>query len=47
MAEFKLSRIRFNWKGPWTGGNDYILDDMVEYNGFTYVAQGPYSWNFL
>ena len=38
MAEFKLSRIRFNWKGPWTGGNDYIVDDMVEYNGFTYVA---------
>ena len=38
MAEFKLSRIRFNWKGTWTGGNDYIVDDMVEYNGFTYVA---------
>ena len=38
MAEFKLSRIRFNWKGPWTGGNDYIVDDMIEYNGFTYVA---------
>ena len=38
MAEFKLSRIRFNWKGPWIGGNDYIVDDMVEYNGYTYVA---------
>lgn len=38
MAEFKLSRIRFNWKGTWTGGSDYIVDDMVEYNGFTYVA---------
>ena len=38
MADFKLSRIRFNWKGPWTGGNDYIVDDMIEYNGFTYVC---------
>ena len=38
MAEFKLSRIRFNWKGTWTGGSDYIVDDMIEYQGFTYVA---------
>ena len=38
MAEFKLSRIRFNWKGAWAGGSDYIVDDMIEYQGFTYVA---------
>ena len=38
MAEFKLSRIRFNWKGEWTGGTDYIVDDMINYNGYTYVA---------
>ncbi len=38
MAEFKLSRIRFNWKGEWSGGNDYIIDDMVSYKGFTYVC---------
>ncbi|MBG11465.1 MAG: hypothetical protein CMD92_09945 [Gammaproteobacteria bacterium] len=38
MAEFKLSRIRFNWKGSWSGGSDYIVDDMIEYQGFTYVA---------
>ena len=37
MAEFKLSRIRFNWKGEWTGGTDYIVDDMINYNGYTYV----------
>jgi len=38
MAEFKLSRIRFNWKGEWTGGVDYIADDMISYKGATYVA---------
>ena len=37
MADFKLSRVRFNWKGAWSGGADYI-DDMIEYNGYTYVA---------
>ena len=38
MSEFKLSRIRFNWKSSWSGGTDYVVDDMIEYNGFTYVA---------
>ena len=38
MADFKLSRVRFNWKGSWTGGGNYIVDDMIEYNGYTYVA---------
>ena len=38
MADFKLSRIRFNWKGEWAGGTDYIVDDMISYKGFTYVA---------
>lgn len=38
MAEFKLSRIRFNWKGAWSGGADYIVDDMIEHKGYTYVA---------
>jgi len=38
MADFKLSRVRFNWKGAWSGGADYIVDDMIEYNGYTYVA---------
>ena len=35
MADFKLSRVRFNWKGAWSGGADYIVDDMIEYNGYT------------
>ena len=43
MAEFKLSRIRFNWKGEWAGGTDYIVDDMISYKGSTYVALRTHS----
>ena len=39
MAEFQLNRIRFTWKGPWVSGSDYVVDDMVEYEGKTYVAK--------
>ena len=38
MAEFQLNRIRFTWKGSWTSGSDYVVDDMIEYEGKTYVA---------
>lgn len=43
MAEFKLSRIRFNWKGEWAGGTDYIVDDMISYKGSTYVCLRTHS----
>jgi hypothetical protein len=39
MAEFQLNRIRFTWKGPWVSGTDYVVDDMIEYEGKTYVAK--------
>jgi hypothetical protein len=39
MAEFQLNKIRFTWKGPWVSGSDYVVDDMVEYEGKTYVAK--------
>jgi len=39
MAEFKLNRIRFTWKGPWVAGYDYNIDDIIEQNGKTYVAK--------
>ena len=38
MADFKLSRVRFNWKGAWFVEAQIIIDDMIEYNGYTYVA---------
>ncbi len=38
MAEFKLGRIRFIWKGDWVTGTTYIKDDIVKYGGKTYVC---------
>lgn len=38
MAEFKLGRIRFIWKGDWTSSNQYYVDDVVRHGGNTYVA---------
>jgi len=38
MAEFKLGRIRFIWKGTWTTGTQYVRDDIVSYGGKTFIA---------
>ena len=38
MAEFKLGRIRFVWKGSWTTGTTYYKDDIVRNGGNTYVC---------
>tara|TARA_B100000212_G_scaffold105212_2_gene77926 strand:+ start:5050 stop:11670 length:6621 start_codon:yes stop_codon:yes gene_type:complete len=38
MAEFKLDRIRFRWKGAWSSGTAYIKDDIVSYGGKVYVC---------
>ena len=38
MAEFKLGRIRFVWKGDWTTANVYYQDDVVAFGGKTYIC---------
>jgi len=38
MAEFSLDRFKYNWKGDWTAGTDYIRDDIVRINGKSYVC---------
>ena len=43
MAEFKLNRIRFTWKGDWSAVTTalptvYIKDDIVRYSGKSYVC---------
>ena len=38
MAEFKLGRIRFVWKGGWTTASTYYKDDVVEYGGKLYIC---------
>jgi len=38
MAEFKLGRIRFVWQGLWTTGTPYIVDDVVNRGGKSYIC---------
>jgi hypothetical protein len=43
MAEFKLGRIRFVWKGDWTASTTYYKDDVVRYGGKTFICQVGHS----
>jgi hypothetical protein len=38
MAEFKLDRLRFTWKGDWATDIDYTKDDIVRYESKSYVC---------
>jgi hypothetical protein len=38
MAEFKLGRIRFIWKGAWASSTTYLKDDIIRNGGKTYVC---------
>lgn len=38
MAEFKLSRFRYTWKGQWSANARYNPDDVVSYGGKVYVS---------
>ena len=38
MAEFKLGRIRFVWKGNWTAATTYYIDDVIRYGARTYIC---------
>jgi len=43
MAEFKLGRIRFIWKGTWTLSTTYYIDDIVRNGGNTYICVKGHS----
>ena len=38
MADFRLGRLKFKWRGDWTGSTAYVIDDIVKYGGNTYVC---------
>ena len=38
MAEFKLGRIRFVWKGDWATSTTYYKDDVVALGGKIYIC---------
>jgi hypothetical protein len=37
MAEFKISRLRYKWRGNWTTAS-YNKDDVVRYGGSSWVC---------
>ena len=39
MAEFKLGRIRFVWKGAWAPTTTYYKDDVIRFGGKVYLCQ--------
>ena len=38
MATVNLGNIKFNWKGTYNAGTTYAIDDVVSYNGSSYVC---------
>ena len=42
-SEFKIGRLRFNWKGSWNPTTVYSRDDVIGYQGKTYVCLLPHT----
>jgi hypothetical protein len=42
-SEFKIGRLRFNWKGSWNPSTVYSRDDVIGYQGKTYVCLLPHT----
>ena len=38
MADFRLGRLKFKWRGAWTASTAYVIDDIVKYGANTYVC---------
>jgi hypothetical protein len=38
MAELDLGKIKFTWKGTYTGATSYEKDDIVGYNGSSWIC---------
>ncbi|BAQ86091.1 putative carbohydrate binding domain containing protein [uncultured Mediterranean phage uvMED] len=38
MATINLGSIKFKWKGIYAGGTAYTIDDVVSYNGSSYIC---------
>ena len=43
MAEFKLGRLKFVWKGDWATSTDFVKDDIVRFGGRTYVCKTAHA----
>ena len=45
MAEFKLDRFKYIWRGVWVTGTVYNRDDVVRVGGKSYVCLGGHTAN--
>jgi hypothetical protein len=45
MAQVNLGSIKFNWKGAYNAGTAYAIDDVVSYNGSSYIAKTATTGN--
>ncbi len=45
MATINLGNIKFNWKGTYNAGTAYAIDDVVSYNGSSYIAKTATTGN--
>ena len=43
MADFRLGRLKFNWRGAWTANTAYEIDDIVKFGGNTYVCTANHT----
>jgi hypothetical protein len=43
MAEFKIGRLRFTWRGQWATAVFYNRDAVVQFNGKTFVCLVPHT----
>jgi hypothetical protein len=45
MATINLGAIKFNWKGAYSGATAYVVDDVVSYNGASYICTATSTGN--
>ena len=38
MADFRLGRLKFKWRGDWAASTDFVIDDIVKYGANAYVC---------
>jgi hypothetical protein len=43
MADFKLGRLKFVWKGDWATATAYVKDDIVRYGGNAFVIESAHT----
>ena len=45
MADFRLGRLKFKWRGDWAASTAYVIDDIVKYGANSYVCTVNHTSN--